>query len=255
MKIFYFSSTGNSLYVSKKIKEKIEDTEIVSINKALKENKFDFTNEKEIGFVFPLHSFGLPIVVREFIKKIRLKEDCYVFAIQVTGGGRSKASFEDINNLLANNNVKLTTIYEVKYVSNYIRAGRDATKDRAKEAFYKAEAEIEKIIPKIKDKENNSKNIRGEISHKLIHKMWMNLYKSKDKGFNVDDSCIGCSICERICPTNNIKLVDKTPMWNGQCVDCMACINNCPKNSINIGKKTQKKSRYRNSEIKLEELL
>lgn len=254
MKIFYFSSTGNSLYVSKRLKEKIQGSEIISITKALKENKLDFTDEKEVGFVFPVHSFGLPIVVRDFIKKIKLSESCYVFAIQVTGGGTSKASFEDINSLLGNN-LRLTTVYEVKYISNYIRAGRDATKDRAMEAFYKAEDEIEKAIVKINNKENNSNDIKGEISHKLIHKMWINLYKNKDKAFNVNESCIGCGICEKICPVENINIIDKKPIWNGNCVDCMACINNCPKKSINIGNKTKTKSRYRNNEIKLEELL
>ena len=33
MKIFYFTATGNSLYVAKRIKEKINDCELVCIPK------------------------------------------------------------------------------------------------------------------------------------------------------------------------------------------------------------------------------
>jgi len=91
--------------------------------------------------------------------------------------------------------------------------------------------------------------------HSIFYKAWRDKYKNKNKKFNVNDDCIGCSICEKICLVKNIKLSGKRPIWNGDCVDCMACINNCPRNAINIGKSTIKKNRYKNPYIKLEELL
>ncbi|MGL5478407.1 MAG: EFR1 family ferrodoxin, partial [Clostridium sp.] len=66
MKIFYFTSTGNSLYVSKKIKENFEECDLVKISRELDEV---IVEDEKIGIVYPLHSFGLPIIVEEFIKK------------------------------------------------------------------------------------------------------------------------------------------------------------------------------------------
>ena len=101
MKIFYNSATGNSLYVAKIIRDEIKDCELISISKALKENKID-VSEDVIGFIYPIHCGGLPIVVNEFISKLKINEDAYVFAIGVTGGGGADISFSQINKLLPN---------------------------------------------------------------------------------------------------------------------------------------------------------
>ena len=42
MKIFYNSATGNSLYVAKIIRDEIKDCELISMSKALKENKIEY---------------------------------------------------------------------------------------------------------------------------------------------------------------------------------------------------------------------
>ena len=56
--------------------------------------------------------------------------------------------------------------------------------------------------------------------------------KLKDKDFYASDKCIGCGKCEKLCPLNNIKMVDKKPTWNHNCTHCMACIGNCPVEAI-----------------------
>lgn len=62
MKIYYFTATGNSLYVAKKIKEGLGDCELISIPSALKEENFN-VEDKVIGFVYPIHCGSLPLVV------------------------------------------------------------------------------------------------------------------------------------------------------------------------------------------------
>ena len=91
--IYYFSSTGNSLYAAKKLQEGLENCEIISMVKALKEDKLS-CNSDAIGFIYPLHCFGLPPVVGEFISKAELNKNAYLFALQTTGGGSSKNAFK-----------------------------------------------------------------------------------------------------------------------------------------------------------------
>ena len=53
-----------------------------------------------------------------------------------------------------------------------------------------------------------------------------------------EDKCIGCGKCEKLCPMNNIKIVDKKVVQNNQCTMCYRCINNCPKQAMTLlGKK------------------
>lgn len=53
-----------------------------------------------------------------------------------------------------------------------------------------------------------------------------------------EDKCIGCGKCEKLCPMNNIKIVDKKVVQNNQCTMCYRCINNCPKQAMTLLGKT-----------------
>ena len=250
MKIYYFTSTGNSLYVAKRVKEGLGECELISIPKALKEQNFN-VEDNVIGFIYPIHCGSLPLVVEDFISKLNIKDKTYIFAIGVTGGGKAKESFSHINELLGNKG-ELSNYLCVKYISNYTRAGRNPSEERAIKAITQYEDIINDFIEVIKRKEVKNVNYK---SMKILYKAWKNLYKNKDKDFNVNDKCIGCEMCKAICPVDNIKMIDNKPIWLGNCTDCMACINICPKEAINIGKKTLKKNRYRNPFIEVKELI
>lgn len=250
MRIYYFTATGNSLYVAKKIKESLGECELISIPKALKEKNFN-VGGNVIGFVYPIHCGSLPIVVENFISKLNIKDKTYIFAVGVTGGGKAKISFSHINELLGNKG-ELSNYLCVKYISNYTRAGRNPSKERAIKAIKLYEDIINDFIEVIKKQEVKKVNY---ISKRILFKVWKTLYKNRDKAFNVNDKCIGCEMCKSICPVDNIKMINNKPVWLGNCTDCMACINICPKEVINIGNKTIKKNRYRNPFIEGKELI
>jgi len=79
MKVFYFTSTGNSLEVAKAI-----GNEIISIPQALKSAEKSFSDDS-IGFVFPCYAGCTPFIVEEFINKTSFKAD-YFFAVMTYGG-------------------------------------------------------------------------------------------------------------------------------------------------------------------------
>jgi ferredoxin len=252
MKIFYNSATGNSLYVAKAIRDKFDNCELISMTKVLKENKIE-VNDGVIGFVYPIHCGGLPIIVSKFISKLRINEGAYIFAVGVTGGGGANISFNQMNKLL-DDNFKINNYCTIKYISNYLKAGRNPTEKRAKDAIKENESILYNFIDSLKKKELKSGNFKQGIGG-LGYKAWKNLYKNKDKNFNVNDQCISCNMCQKVCPVGNVIMKDNRPVWSGKCTDCMACINICPKQAINIGKATIKKNRYLNPYITREELL
>lgn len=50
--------------------------------------------------------------------------------------------------------------------------------------------------------------------------------------FRSDETCDSCGLCEKICPTASIQIVDKKPQWLKTCEQCMRCVNYCPKQAI-----------------------
>ena len=89
MKIFYFTGTGNSLAVAKRL-----SGELVSIPQVMKERSFVFEDEA-IGIIFPLYCFNPPKMVREFLSKAKFNTD-YLFAV-ATYGNLAGASMQDLD--------------------------------------------------------------------------------------------------------------------------------------------------------------
>lgn len=53
------------------------------------------------------------------------------------------------------------------------------------------------------------------------------------KGYQVTDRCIGCAICQKVCPQNCIDLANgKATIRQQNCLHCGACFEKCPVNAI-----------------------
>jgi ferredoxin len=244
MKIFYFTATGNNLYVAKKI-----GGELYSIPKLIKEGKFEFEDEK-IGFIFPVYGSSVPPIVEEFLSKAKLKSK-YIFAV-ASYGAFSGAVASHLLEIGKRNGIEFSYIKELLMVDNYL-PGFDIDKQLEKEpkknieenlAIIKNDIEAEKKY--IKNNPFLMKLIRSQMSKFIINSDFA-------KKFNVEDSCISCKICEKVCPVDNIK-VDKKPTFGDNCQQCLACINNCPQKSIRL-KSEKSSARFRNQNVSLNEII
>ena len=73
----------------------------------------------------------------------------------------------------------------------------------------------------------------------------------------VTDRCVGCGICQMVCPSGSIRVEDgKAVHIPGNCQTCLACVHNCPENAIGLTVlEKNPNARYRNEHIKLAELI
>ena len=138
--VFYFSGSGNSYYAAKLLSEGI-DTPLISIADALKkmEMNFDARQDKVCGFVMPIHFWGVPYIVTEFMKNIQLKtnDDTYVFVVFTCGGDTGQAP-KQFEKMLKQIHVKLNAVFSMTepfYPSIYpsIRRGFSRTRKGAEE--------------------------------------------------------------------------------------------------------------------------
>ena len=52
--------------------------------------------------------------------------------------------------------------------------------------------------------------------------------------FKIGDACIGCGLCSRNCPMENIEIRDHRAVPGKQCTMCYRCICNCPQKAITL---------------------
>ncbi|MDF2856446.1 MAG: flavodoxin [Neobacillus sp.] len=246
--IFYFSGTGNSLKVAKDIAAAIEDCELISMGKPHKLSGI----YQRIGFVYPVYGGGMPCVVERFIKTLDLStnSNSYIFAVCTSGSGSSDG-LTNISKIIGGKGGNLSYAGSIRCFSNYVglyAMGSDVEK--------KANAQAQATKQVIKD----IQILAVKAPHKnsplvLFHGPFIKSLAKKDKGFNVSEACNGCAICSKVCPVENIKMLDGKPDFLHHCEQCMACVQWCPKKAINFKNKTQDRGRYHHPNITLGEMI
>nr|WP_195366022.1 EFR1 family ferrodoxin [[Eubacterium] tenue] len=245
--ILYFTGTGNSRYVARKIAEEIND-EVVSINQLIKQESTDelISKNKPFIFVCPTYAWRLPKVVTEFIRKTKFSGNNKVYFIMTCGEDTAKA-INYIQKLCDDKGWELKGMAEIKMPENYIALFPVPDKETAKQIIEEADKLIYKIASDIRN-ENNfnivapsglNGTIKSGITNIAFYKFIVHA-----KGFYSTNQCIGCGKCVNLCPLNNIILKNEKPTWKNKCTNCMACISGCPTKAIEYKNKTQNKERY-----------
>lgn len=82
------------------------------------------------------------------------------------------------------------------------------------------------------------------IPERLIPFMVHHVAAKVKNYFYSDSKCVGCGICEKVCPSQKIVMENNKPLWqrNVDCYTCYACLNFCPKEAIQIYSKIWMKS-------------
>jgi len=249
--IFYFSGTGNSLYVAQKLHES-EGGELINITDAINENRFKYEvkDDEKIGIVFPVYFFGLPTVLSEFIDQLVVESSAKPFVYTVvTYGGTMGNADKMLGKQLKQRNLQLNSAFSIKMPSNYVMMYDAPDKEKQNLTLQSAEKQIEKIAGLLaSNKEGDFVSNRGPgILTPIVYKMYG--IRRKTKNFYITDACTSCGLCEEICPSKTVQLTSGKPEWiNEKCSHCTACINRCPKEAIQYGNST-KRGRYVNPNV------
>lgn len=244
MKILFFTGTGNSLWVAKSLSD-----EILSISK-LEHDKIYEIESDVVGIVCPIYAGNVPRLVSQYLSKVKIKAS-YVFAIFTSGYGMGIAA-HTTQKKLELNDVRLDYVANLLMVDNFLPT-------------FAVEDELAKLPQK--DVIGNLEKIKKDISErkhtlpntKLIERLMVNMIGlvmtsyDNDKKFIVSDECIGCKLCEKVCPVKNIT-VENQPEWHHNCANCFACIHNCPKGAIQL-KNQRSNARYRHPEVTITEII
>lgn len=250
-KIFYFTSTGNSLYVAKEIQKRIGG-EVISIPKALKEGRLEFIGDK-IGIVYPCYELRAPNIVREFIEKANIKGR-YNFSV-MTYGNISLGGVEVFRKFCKKNGININYGNELLMVDNYLPI-YDIDKQMDKLDEKRIPENLNKIIDDI-DREVKfirKSRLLSQFASSQVYKFFKESHRKMPQKFRVEESCTKCEVCIKVCPVSNIKIVEGKLEFSDRCIACFACTHNCPTNSIRMSNE-KSKTRFRNENIKLKEII
>lgn len=253
--IFYYTGTGNSLWVARKIADELGEAELFSISNFKDEHKE--INSEIVGLVFPVYIWGVPAPVIRFVNTLTGLQPDYIFAIAVNGGQVANTLVQ-LKKIMTKHSLTLSAGFEITMPSNYIPWGGPGPKEKQNKRFELAKEKISRIAVRIKEKANMPVE-KGPLWQRIIftgiYKMSFSRVPKMDRQFWVDEKCNHCEICCKVCPAGNITMNEGKPIWNHRCEQCFACLQWCPKEAIQYGKKTPKYERYHHPEVTLKDVL
>ncbi|MBE6905558.1 MAG: 4Fe-4S ferredoxin [Ruminococcaceae bacterium] len=247
MTIFYFTSTGNCLAVAKKI-----GGNLVSIPQVIDSPDLHFKDDV-IGLIFPIYGLGIPKMVRKFLEKATW-EAGYSFAIG-TYGNLPGAAMTDVQNFAKKRGQCFDYAESLLMVDNFL-PNFDMNDQIAKLPEKRIEENFSRIIADILNRKILKATAGwGWRAATVVIRNGENLFINGKQGqrYMINQDCIKCGICAKICPAGNITVSDQVK-FGDRCEGCLGCVHLCPKNAIHM-KNEKSITRWRNPDVSLNEMI
>ncbi len=228
--IYYFTGTGNSLYTARKIAEEIGGAELISVRCEPKQVSAE--NADMIGFVCPVYEWDIPGTFKEFIKKLSVNKNAYIFMTATYVAIHGKC-FETVNSILEEKGAHLSYGRAIRCVASQCIAYPPFPPEKI--MIPHMEKQIKKAALEIKSKTLRDYPRMSQLSRKRYDSAmgpYLAVEHEYDKGFYTDDRCKSCGLCQKVCPNRNITMQNGRPVWNHHCHGCNACVVYCPTKAI-----------------------
>jgi len=185
--------------------------------------EIELESDEIFGIITPTYWWELPPIVREWLKRLEVTGCGYSFLV-ATYGTTPGCCGEDARRILKKRGVKLSASFSVKMPDTWTPIFDLSDPDEVAKINEDAERYIDSVIEQIREKWNgNHTEKRAPYVLRLFSDPLLNMER-KTRNFYVEDSCIGCGLCERKCPMQAIKLQDKKSVWvKDQCMWRLWC--------------------------------
>jgi len=244
--IYWFSGSGNTLFVAKVITEFLKENNFeVNLKQIKYTNPSTVDINRTIGLAIPVAEQGTYPFIWDFINKLPSpdkngKTDAGVFMVDTmmlySGGIKGP-----VKKILEKKGFHLLGAKEIIMPNTLLKLKNQPDKDMLK--MEKGQLTAETFAKDI---------MTGKAVWKDIpfYSDMMASFSKKDSTWNVfrkyfplkvdNEKCTGCRLCERICPENSWTF-DKGKIemnWKKtDCIFCLRCFSYCPTEAITYGKK------------------
>jgi len=253
----YFTGTGNSLKILETFNEVfIESGHITNISEITIHDSF-LPEADLLGFCFPVYAFGIPRICNNYLKTIdKFKTKQKLFII-ITAGDSDESGFavKECKRILEKKNCEIIYSGIVQMPINWTTSPEPPFPPSQQEAIQIINKGVDQAKIMASDilngtrKQHEFNYPKRYTKRKFYWEYWLFKYlgiQNMWRTFRVYDTCNGCQLCAKICPTNSIRIIDNKPVWSKTCEQCMRCVNFCPAESIfqSQGGETKGKNKY-----------
>ncbi len=248
--IICFSGTGNSRAVADELGKQLGH-EVVMLTDIAEAPCWD-CGDDQIIWVFPVHSWGMPEVVRKMIRRVSLTGHSSGATHHLVATCGDDCGYTDRmwRREIERHGWKTGGAYTVEMPNTYVAlpffdVDKPEVRDR-KLAGMPGRVKI--IADELRSDHPQTDLIRGAmpgLKTGVIYPFFMkNLIRPAK--FKVSaDKCISCGRCVKICPLGNVSLENgRNPEWHTACCGCLACYHVCPVKAISYGRFTKGKGQY-----------
>lgn len=247
--IFYFTATGNSLYVARELVG--ESGQLLSIPQIIKGEHLDFEAD-EIGFVFPDYAASAPLMVREFVSKAHFNAQ-YIFSV-ITFGNFAANVADWWDDFCKEKGLQNHYINTLLMVDNYLPVF-DMNEQM------KIDKKISENLTQIV---NDIASHREYVSHVDADdrmKEWLKRLQENHFPMEAErllrlntETCIACGTCAAVCPHGNFRMTDTHAEFSGSCEYCLACVHACPQKALTLERERNPQARFRNENVSLRDI-
>ena len=243
--ILYFSGTGNSAYVAKRIGKEIDD-EVIDLFAKIQNHDFsEMYTERPLIIVATTYAWRIPHIVQKWIENTSFSGNRNIYFILTCGGSIGNAG-KYLAKLCQKKKMNYCGCMGITMPENYIALFSTPSQKEALQTITQAEPVLEQAIRHIKNGTTfpqRKSSFKDTINSSIINDLFYPLFVHSRK-FYATSECISCGKCVQGCPLNNIYMDNGKPVWKNDCTHCMACICRCPKEAIEYGKHTKGLPRY-----------
>lgn len=243
--VLYYTGTGNSEYVAKRIAAAMDDECMNLFEKLRDRDMSEMHSEKAFVIVCPTYGWQIPHILRDWMKQVQFTGSSDIYFVMTCGGDIGNA-VKHLVPLCKEMNMNLKGCAEVVMPENYIALFKAPDQEEASEIISKAETVIDEIANNISNSvfiQNKSFSMSDSLKSGIVNTVFYSVFVHAKK-FYATDACVGCGKCADACVLKNIKLVEGKPKWEDNCTHCMACICGCPVEAIEYGNASKGKVRY-----------
>lgn len=243
--ILYYTGTGNSEYVARRIESEIKDDCLNLFERLRNEDTSELYSGKPWIIVVPTYAWRIPKIVENWLLKTSLKGNSDIYFVMTCGNSNGNADAY-LQKLCKRKKLNYMGCQSIVMPENYIAMFTAPDSNKALQIIEQADKVIDQTIEVIRKNQHISKShisLLDRINSGIINDLFYPLFVHAKK-FKTTDVCVSCGKCVDVCPLNNIVLMNNKPVWNNTCTHCMACICKCPTEAIEYGTISKNKVRY-----------